>query len=74
MNDIMPATPMPAETTTDENQQPLIADGEVCLEQQMAELGMSNDTRRFLRDLQRPRSSSTMLSTRPIKAVNWDSG
>jgi len=51
MNAIMPVTPMPAKTTADENQQPLIADGEVCLEQQMAELGLSNDTRRFLRDL-----------------------
>lgn len=51
MNDIMPATPMPAKTDPAENQQPLMADGDVCLERRMAELGLSNDTRRFLRDL-----------------------
>jgi hypothetical protein len=51
MNAIMSATPMPAKTIADENQQSLMTDGEVGLEQQMAELGLSNDTRRFLRDL-----------------------
>ena len=51
MNAIMTTTPMPAKTNADESQQPLMADGEVSLEQQMAELGLSNDTKRFLRNL-----------------------
>ena len=50
MNAIMTNPPMPAVTAADENQPP-VADGAACLEQQMAELGLSNDMRRFLRDL-----------------------
>jgi hypothetical protein len=50
MNDITWGTPMLIETTS--GNQPTHTDGdEAGLEQQMAELGLSNDTRRFLRNL-----------------------
>jgi serine protease inhibitor ecotin len=41
---------MPSKTTP-EDQQPPIADDEASLEQQMTELGLSNDNKRFLRNL-----------------------
>ncbi|GAB2538073.1 hypothetical protein [Rhodanobacter koreensis] len=50
MNDITSGTPMLTETTSI-NQPTRTADDETGLEQQMAELGLSNDTRRFLRNL-----------------------
>jgi hypothetical protein len=37
--------------STSENQQTLVASDEASLEQQMAELALSNDARRFLRSL-----------------------
>jgi hypothetical protein len=43
-----PDTPMTSETASGKPQT-LAADHEVSLEQQMSELGLSNDTRRFLR-------------------------
>ncbi len=48
MNDITPDTPMLTETAS-ENQPALAANDEATLEQQMTELGLSSDTRRFLR-------------------------
>jgi hypothetical protein len=53
MNDISPKnissdTPMVTETASG-NPKALAADNEASLEQQMTELGLSNDTRRFLR-------------------------
>jgi hypothetical protein len=53
MNDITPDnvspnTPMVTETASGNPQAPA-ADNEASLEQQMTELGLSNDTRRFLR-------------------------
>jgi len=48
MNDITPDTPMHAETASG-NQRALAANDEAALEQQMTDLGLSNDTRRFLR-------------------------
>lgn len=50
MNDIISGTPMLTETAS-RNQPTQMADDETCLEQQMADLGLSNDTRRFLRNL-----------------------
>lgn len=50
MNDITTGTSMLSETTS-RNQQTRLAEDEAVLEQQMAELGLSNDTRRFLRNL-----------------------
>lgn len=50
MNDITPGTPMLTETASG-NQQTRAADDEATLEQQMSELGLSNDTRRFLRQV-----------------------
>jgi hypothetical protein len=50
MNDIATGTPMTSETAPG-NQQAGIAEDEGILEQQMTELGLSNDTRRFLRNL-----------------------
>lgn len=50
MKDITTGTPMLTEITST-NQQARIAEDETILEQQMAELGLSNDTRRFLRNL-----------------------
>lgn len=50
MNDITPDTPMLIETTS-RNQQAQTADNEASLEQKMADLGLSNDTKRFLRNL-----------------------
>jgi hypothetical protein len=48
MNDATHTPPMLTETTS-ENQQTRIAGDEASLEQQMAELALSNDARRFLR-------------------------
>ena len=48
MNDITTDTPMLTETTS-RNQQAQTADSEASLEQQMTDLGLSNDTKRFLR-------------------------
>jgi len=48
MNDITSDTPMHTETESG-NQPALAANDEATLEQQMTELGLSNDTRRFLR-------------------------
>ena len=50
MNDTTHLPPMLTESTS-ESQQPLIASDEAGLEQQMAELALSNDARRFLRSL-----------------------
>jgi hypothetical protein len=50
MNDITTDTPMLTETAT-KNQQSQTADNEAGLEQQMTDLGLSNDTKRFLRHL-----------------------
>lgn len=50
MNDTTHIPPMLTESTS-ENQQTLIAGDEASLEQQMAELALSNDARRFLRTL-----------------------
>jgi hypothetical protein len=50
MNDTTHLPPMLTESTS-ENQQTLIAGDEASLEQQMAELALSNDARRFLRSL-----------------------
>jgi len=50
MNDITTDTPMPAETIS-RNQQTQTADNEASLEQQMTDLGLSNDIKRFLRHL-----------------------
>lgn len=50
MNDITSGTPMFSDITS-ENRQTRIVEDEAVLEQQMAELGLSNDTRRFLRNL-----------------------
>ena len=48
MNDTTHTPPMLTESTP-ENQQTLIAGDEAGLEQQMAELALSNDAKRFLR-------------------------
>ncbi|WP_229792875.1 hypothetical protein [Rhodanobacter panaciterrae] len=48
MNDITPDMPMLIETASG-NQQTPAANDETTLEQQMTELGLSSDTRRFLR-------------------------
>jgi hypothetical protein len=50
MNDVTSGTPMLTETPAG-NQSTRTVDDETDLEQQMAELGLSNDTRRFLRNL-----------------------
>lgn len=50
MNDITRDATMLNETTS-ENRQARITEDEAVLEQQMAELDLSNDTRRFLRNL-----------------------
>jgi serine protease inhibitor ecotin len=50
MNDITSDTPMHTETTSG-NQQAPAANDEATLERQMTELGLSNDTRRFLRQV-----------------------
>jgi hypothetical protein len=50
MNDTTRIPPMLTESTS-ENQQTLIAGDEACLEQQMAELALSSDAKRFLRSL-----------------------
>jgi len=50
MNDTTPRPPMLTESTS-ENQQTLAAGDDASLEQQMAELALSNDARRFLRSL-----------------------
>ncbi|WP_254423798.1 hypothetical protein [Rhodanobacter sp. C03] len=50
MNDFTTGTPMLTEITS-KDQQARIVEDEAILEQQMAELGLSNDTRRFLRNL-----------------------
>ncbi|MGH8158908.1 MAG: hypothetical protein ACREPQ_12365 [Rhodanobacter sp.] len=50
MNDITSDAPMLTDTTS-RNQPTRTADEEAGLEQQMAELGLSSDTRRFLRNL-----------------------
>jgi hypothetical protein len=50
MNDIRHHAVMPAETRP-ENQPAAVAVGDAALEQQMTDLGLSNDTRRFLRNL-----------------------
>jgi hypothetical protein len=50
MNDTTHSPPMLIESTS-ENQQTPIADDEASLEQQMAELALSNDAKRFLRTL-----------------------
>jgi hypothetical protein len=50
MNDITTDTPMLTETTS-RNQQAQTADNEASLEQKMADLGLCNDTKRFLRHL-----------------------
>jgi hypothetical protein len=47
-NKVSPDTPMVTETASG-NPQTLAANDEASLEQQMTELGLSNDTRRFLR-------------------------
>jgi hypothetical protein len=50
MNKITRVTHMP-DRTTPENPPASHEDNDACLEQQMADLGLSSDTRRFLRDL-----------------------
>lgn len=50
MNDVTSGPPMFTETAS-ANQQTQAADDEAPLEQQMSELGLSNDTRRFLRQV-----------------------
>ena len=50
MNDITTDMPMPSEVTA-KNQQALTAANDANLEQKMADLGLSNDTKRFLRNL-----------------------
>lgn len=50
MNDITSGTPMLTETASG-NQQTQAADDEATLERQMSALGLSNDTRRFLRQV-----------------------
>jgi hypothetical protein len=50
MNDTTHIPPVPTESSS-ENQQTLTAGDEASLEQQMAELALSGDARRFLRSL-----------------------
>ncbi len=50
MNDTASSAPMPAKTASD-NQSPERADDVISLDRQMAQLGLSSDTQRFLRHL-----------------------
>lgn len=50
VNDIAPGTPMLTETPSGNQPTRTAADNETGLEQQMAELGLSDETRRFLRN------------------------
>jgi hypothetical protein len=50
MNDLIPGTHMLIESKS-ENHQPRIADDEATLDERMTDLGLSDDTKRFLRNL-----------------------